>query len=312
MGEHTAVPAWPVILIELGPNDTVEIGGVPVQVEPGRNPRDVALAVAAETAGVLGRAVRVQAVEPDGTTFPLIVDSEGNVVQAGDPTPVKPARRGLGLRRGRTGTAAGPRHPRAGAASAPEVRATPPRAPEYEPPAFPGLSGSAEPLRSPVHPPSTPTPAASTPPPPAPVGPVDASPVPAAKEAEDAWSDQGGRWDAGESPYVPTPTPEQQRALGVIARALDQGEPDRALIVAKTMARAASASGDVGAAVATRELYAYLALLADRADLAARVYDEAIALFDPSLVDRSGWRERLAENARWCRSRAALDRVTRA
>lgn len=312
MGEHTAVPAWPVILIELGPNDTVEIGGVPVPVEPGRNPRDVALAVAAETAGVLGRAVRVQAVEPDGTTFPLIVDSEGNVVQAGDPTPVKPARRGLGLRRGRTGTAAGPNRPRRGAASAPhQVRAAPPRAPEYEPPAFPGLSGGADPLRSPVDPPSTPTPAVSAPPP-APVGHAEVSPVPAAKEAEDAWPDEGGRRDAGEPPYVPTPTPEQQRALGVIARALDQGEPDRALIVAKTMARAAAAAGDIGAAVATRELHAYLALLADRADLAARLYDEAIALFDPSLVDRSGWRERLAENARWCRSRAALDRVTRA
>ncbi|GCD92493.1 hypothetical protein [Embleya hyalina] len=309
MSEHTAVPAWPVILIELGPNDTVEIGGVPVPVDPGRNPRDVALAVAAETAGVLGRAVRVQAVEPDGTTFPLIVDSEGRVVQAGDPTPVKPARRGLGLRRGRTAAATGPRHPRAGAA--PEVRVAPPRAPEYEPPAFPGLSGGAEPSPSPVDPPSTPTLAVSTPPP-APVEHVDVSPVPAAKEAEEAWPDEGGRWDAGESPYVPTPTPEQQRALGVIGRALDRGEPDRALIVAKTMARAASASGDLGAAVATRELHAYLALLADRADLAARLYDEAVALFDPSRVDRSGWRERLAENARWCRSRAALDRVTRA
>ncbi|MGW9210839.1 hypothetical protein ACWGR4_28100 [Embleya sp. NPDC055664] len=306
MGEHTAVPAWPVILIELGPNDTVEIGGVPVPVDPGRNPRDVALAVAAETAGVLGRAVRVQAVEPDGTTFPLIVDSAGNVVQAGEPVPVKPARRGLGLRRGRTGTA-----PRAGAASAPGVRPAPPRAPEYEPPAFPGLSGGAEPSRSPVDPPPAPTPAVSTPPP-APVGHGDVPPVPAAKEAQEAWPDEGGRRDAGESSYMPTPTPEQQRALGVIARALDQGEPDRALIVAKTMARAAAASGDIGAAVATRELHAYLALLADQADLAARLYDEAIALFDPSLVDPGGWRERLAENARWCRSRAALDRVTRA
>ncbi|OPC77559.1 hypothetical protein B4N89_44540 [Embleya scabrispora] len=311
MSEYAAVPAWPVILIELGPNDTVEIGGVPVPVDPGRNPRDVALAVAAETAGVLGRAVRVQAVEPDGTTFPLIVDSEGNVVQAGDPTPVKPARRGLGLRRGRTGAAAGPNHPRAGAASAPGIRPTPPRAPEHEPPAFPGLSGGAEPLRSPVDPPPAPTPAVFTPPP-APVGDADASPVPPTKDAEDAWPYEGVRRDVVESSYMPTPTPEQQRALGVIARALDQGEPDRALIVAKTMARAASASGDIGAAVATRELYAYLALLADRADLAARLYDEAVALFDPGLVDPSGWRDRLAENARWCRSRAALDRVTRA
>ncbi|MET7299637.1 hypothetical protein [Embleya sp. NPDC005575] len=269
MSDNAAVPAWPVVLIALGADRTVEIDGLPVPVNPGRDPRDVALAVAAETARTLGRAVRVQAVEPDGTTFPLIVDPRGNVVQAGDPLlPGKPSRRGRGLRRGRSDASPRPDHRRAGTQRAGEVRGRPAHSPAYEP-------SACEP---PAYEPSA----------------LSGQPT-----------DDG-------PPAGLSPTSEQARALAVIARALDRGEPDRALIVAKTMARTASQSDDIGAVVATQEIYAYVAVLADRLELAARLYADALALCDSHPVDRDGWRDRLAENTDRCRARVDLDHGARA
>ncbi|MFF7245491.1 hypothetical protein ACFZBU_16480 [Embleya sp. NPDC008237] len=317
MSDNAAVPAWPVVLITLSADRTLEIDGVYVPVDPGRDPRDVALAVAAETARSLGRAVRVQAVEPDGTTFPLIVDPQGNVAQAGDPVPAKPARRGRGLRRGRSDASPRPDRPHTGSQRPGEVRARPAHSPTYEQPAHsptseqPGHSATYErpahsptyeqPGHSPAYEPPTPSPASEQPAPsPTSEQPADEPQTPPDPPADD------------ERPAAPSPTAAQAHALAVMARALERGEPDRALIVAKTMARAASQSGDIGTVVATQEIYAYVAVLADRLELAARLYADALALCDSHPVDRDGWRDRLAENADRCRAHADLDRGARA
>lgn len=354
MSENATTPAWPVILIELKADRTVDIGGVPTPVDPGSDPRDVAMAVAADTARVLGRAVRVQAVEPDGTVYPLIVDVEGNVTQAGAPVPAKQPRRKLGLRRNRSGgggparpdnvfTASQPPQPQSWGAPAqsesnPPVPAVP--SPLEAPPAhahFPqsgyGPNAPAAELVeaphtvAPVPPPAVPEPSPAEPPTVHEYAPSDvpsATPTSRSMEAgepppADSVTDGALSWQphavpvvevgpeqpaGGERLSVPSPTAEQEHAIGVIARALDRGEPDQALVVAKTMARTAARSGDSGAALATQEMYAYVALLADRPDLAARLYADAVSAWDPCLVDEDAWRARLVENALLCRMRA--------
>ncbi|MYS87385.1 hypothetical protein [Embleya scabrispora] len=298
MSDNAAVPAWPVVLIALSADRTVEIDGRPVPVDPGRDPREVALAVATDTARSLGRAVRVRAVEPDGTTFPLIVDPQGNVVQGGEPVPAKPSRRGRGLRRGRSDASPRPDHPRAGSPRAGEVRGRPAHSPAYEPSAYEQPVYAEPAHEQPVY-----------------ADPAHEPPIyaePAHEPPADEPPALPGPPTDDEPPAGPSPTSAQAHALAVIARALDRGEPDRALIVAKTMARAASQAGDIGAVVATQEIYAYIAVLADRLDLAARLYADALAVCDSHPVDRDGWRDRLAENADRCRARVDLDHGARA
>jgi hypothetical protein len=81
--DTSAVPNWPVVHIALGGDGTLRVDGEDVVLEPGADSRTSALNHAAEMARQLGRAVRVDAQEPDGTVFRLIVDENGEVDEAG-------------------------------------------------------------------------------------------------------------------------------------------------------------------------------------------------------------------------------------
>src|SRR5262245_29077216 len=83
MGEQVpdrGTPSWPKITIRLydAHNGEVKIAG---RSHPlvAADPREAAIAVVAERAGQLGRPVRATAVEPDGTSWPLIIHPDGQV-----------------------------------------------------------------------------------------------------------------------------------------------------------------------------------------------------------------------------------------
>lgn len=101
MIDESAVPDWPVVLIRMTSDGRTEVDGRPVFPGPGEDARDAALRQAAHTADSLGRPVRVDAHEADGTLFPLVVDAAGTVTEVGPPVPPASERRGL-LRRRRT------------------------------------------------------------------------------------------------------------------------------------------------------------------------------------------------------------------
>ncbi|WP_436772856.1 hypothetical protein [Yinghuangia sp. YIM S09857] len=104
MIDESAVPDWPVVLIRMTSDGRAEVDGRPVVPERGEDARDAALQQAAHTADSLGRPVRVDAHEADGTLFPLVVDAAGTVTEVGPPVPPASERRGL-LRRRRTAVA---------------------------------------------------------------------------------------------------------------------------------------------------------------------------------------------------------------
>lgn len=94
-----AVPTWPVVAIELRADGAVVVDGEVLAVGPGDDARTLALGHAARMADMLGRPVRVEAREPDGTLFPLIVDGAGEIAEAAPPVPPATQRRGLLRRR---------------------------------------------------------------------------------------------------------------------------------------------------------------------------------------------------------------------
>lgn len=110
MIDETAVPDWPVVVIRMSPDGRAEVDGQPVVPGPAEDARDAAMSRAMYAAQGLGRPVRVDAHESDGTLFPLIVDPSGAVTEAGPPVPPASERRGL-LRRRRTTAAAEPPRP---------------------------------------------------------------------------------------------------------------------------------------------------------------------------------------------------------
>lgn len=73
-------PSWPKITIRLydAHNGEVKIAG---RSHPlvAADPREAAIAIVAERAGQLGRAVKATAVEPDGTSWPLVIHPDGAV-----------------------------------------------------------------------------------------------------------------------------------------------------------------------------------------------------------------------------------------
>ncbi|MGW0660560.1 hypothetical protein [Streptodolium elevatio] len=141
MIDETAVPDWPVVTIRMSPDGRAEVDGQPVVHGPGEDARDAAMSRAAHAAQGLGRPVRVDAREADGTLFPLIVDPTGAVTEAGPPVPAASERRGLLRRRRSTVTEELPRPPVA--------YAEPPR---HEPEFVPASAGSAGPVRAVAHP----------------------------------------------------------------------------------------------------------------------------------------------------------------
>ncbi|CAM5274343.1 hypothetical protein SALBM311S_02522 [Streptomyces alboniger] len=88
--DHDTVPLTPVYTIIISENDEASVDGHPVDKLPGQDGRAAALANIQERAARLDRPVRVNAKEPDGSTWPLIVDYDGEVTPLDHPHPTPP------------------------------------------------------------------------------------------------------------------------------------------------------------------------------------------------------------------------------
>ncbi|MEV4506048.1 hypothetical protein [Streptomyces klenkii] len=84
------VPARPVYTITISSAGDAILDGEPVQATPGQEPRVAALAEVRVKAALHGRPVRVTAKEPNGTVWPLIVDTDGTVTTLDTPHPAPP------------------------------------------------------------------------------------------------------------------------------------------------------------------------------------------------------------------------------
>lgn len=90
MPDTAPIPARPVYTITVSSAGDAALDGEPVQVAPGQEPRVAALAEVRVKAALHGRPVRVTAKEPDGTVWPLIVDTDGTVTTLDHPHPAPP------------------------------------------------------------------------------------------------------------------------------------------------------------------------------------------------------------------------------
>ncbi|QSY51722.1 hypothetical protein [Streptomyces griseocarneus] len=80
--DPSTVPDWPAPVVRLTGQGTVEVDGAVLPLPPGLDGADArqwAVKNVAERYARLGRAIRVTAVEADGTSFPLIVHPDGTV-----------------------------------------------------------------------------------------------------------------------------------------------------------------------------------------------------------------------------------------
>ncbi|WP_367138993.1 MULTISPECIES: hypothetical protein [Streptomyces] len=84
------IPATPHYTITVSSSGDGTLDGEPVQAAPGQELRVAALAEVRVKAALHGRPVRVTAKEPDGTVWPLIVDTDGRVTTLEIPHPVPP------------------------------------------------------------------------------------------------------------------------------------------------------------------------------------------------------------------------------
>ncbi|WP_367141234.1 MULTISPECIES: hypothetical protein [Streptomyces] len=90
MPDTARIPARPVYTITVSSAGDAALDGEPVQVAHGQEPRVAALAEVRVKAALHGRPVRVTAKEPDGTVWPLIVDTDGTVTTLDHPHPAPP------------------------------------------------------------------------------------------------------------------------------------------------------------------------------------------------------------------------------
>ena len=97
MIDPTAVPLTPLITIIVSNEGGATVDGEPVATGPDgtsvADPRTAALAVVRIRAARLGRAVRVNAIDRDGTAWPLLVDPDGRAHPLASPHPVALPRR---------------------------------------------------------------------------------------------------------------------------------------------------------------------------------------------------------------------------
>lgn len=371
MTDHVDVPGWPVVTIQLNDDTDVQVDGVPVVVGPGVNARQAAIESVVGTAQVLGRPVRAEAIEPDGTLYPLIVEPDGTVRSAGPEIPVNGGRKGRGRRKsGATGETSTPRvaarpeasvPPPTRATAAPaqdprplvtpvaaaEVAPTAASEPDYGPPAEPAATGlnwtpppteteapapppppvEASPSPEPPPPPAvvpvpraTPAPQPANSPPPQPTrapDPVSAEPrrpvlekpsvteelpaQPAPAPAPDAEAATGQE-------LIPKPNALQKDALRRINAAIAAGDNVNALAIAGQLDADSENEGDAAAALAAREIHAYVAIRAGQAQVAVKLFAEAavarathdkrIGAGSATTPDRWSWR--LAQNAHYC------------
>jgi hypothetical protein len=86
------VPATPIYTVTVSSTGDATLDGEPVRADLGQEPRVAALAEVRVKAALCGRAVRVNAKEPDGTVWPLLVDVDGTVttLDRPHPTPAPP------------------------------------------------------------------------------------------------------------------------------------------------------------------------------------------------------------------------------
>ncbi|MEV4440919.1 hypothetical protein AB0K09_18255 [Streptomyces sp. NPDC049577] len=87
------VPAWPLVTITMTPDGAVLVNDAPVPAPEGVDARAAGVAAAADHVLRLGlaRPVRAQAIEPDGTVWPLLIHPDGTASPAGDA--IRPERR---------------------------------------------------------------------------------------------------------------------------------------------------------------------------------------------------------------------------
>ncbi|WTW98829.1 hypothetical protein OG216_38230 [Streptomycetaceae bacterium NBC_01309] len=271
--DPSEVPAWPVVAIDLRTDGRVRVDDETVTVPDGADTRQTAIEAVAAIASLIGRPVRAEASEPDGTVWPLVVTPEGHVLSAGTARRPPPTakRRGFGgvLRR-----------------SSPEPLASPPPSAVSPPPPPPGPPGPT-PIPPPPPAPGTlvergspPGPRRSVPTPAAPL----IAPVPPTR------------------PDLPEPDTESRAALDRILFELRLGRFAAARSRAQLLVdRLAETRGRRDEATLTAgEVLAYTTFVAGDAARAALLYADLALPF----VDGSGpvgvHGTRLADNAQFC------------
>ncbi|NUS58942.1 MAG: hypothetical protein HOV66_29415 [Streptomycetaceae bacterium] len=86
MPDPDTIAGWPVVTVEISADGAV-VDGAPVGVPSGMAARDAAIGTVADIARRVGRTVRVEAIEEDGTVHPLFVSPTGAVTEAGSAIP---------------------------------------------------------------------------------------------------------------------------------------------------------------------------------------------------------------------------------
>lgn len=279
------VPAWPVVAIDLSTDGRVRVDDETIVVPVGADMRRTAVEAVAATAALIGRPVRAEAREPDGTVWPLVVTPEGEVLSAGSGRPPPPTARRRGFRSGVLRRAA------------PEPPTGPP--PLTAPLATPPTAEPATPSADPPGPPTIP------PPPPAPgrLG----EPVPPAGPPE---RDSGrGTSSVSPPPYarpsLPEPDAETRLALGRILSELRLGRFASARSRAQILVdRLAGEHGRTDAATAAAgEVLAYTTFVAGAPARAAGLYVDLARPYVDGSAPVGVHGTRLADNAQFCWSR---------
>ncbi|MEH6375918.1 hypothetical protein V7793_16500, partial [Streptomyces sp. KLMMK] len=85
-----SVPLTPVYTIVINAMGGASIDGEPVEDLPGADARTSALSEIRVRAALRGHPIRINAKEPDGSVWPLIVDHDGAVTPMPGPHPTPP------------------------------------------------------------------------------------------------------------------------------------------------------------------------------------------------------------------------------
>ncbi|WP_328770520.1 hypothetical protein [Streptomyces sp. NBC_00286] len=148
--ESTEVPAWPVYALTVHDDGRVDASG-PLMPASGHTTRASAVDAVAEVAARLGRPVRAEATEPDGTVFQLAISPDGEVSEL--PSGGSRAKSGKKRHDKRSARAAGRRAGAVAESAAPAV----PTAIETAAPVVDTASEPATPARRRATEPATPT-----------------------------------------------------------------------------------------------------------------------------------------------------------
>lgn len=329
MSEHADVPGWPIVTIEMAP-DAVRVDGQLLQVPEGQDLRQAAIASAANTARLLGRPVRVEALESDGAVFPLIVDADASVREGGPAIP-PPQQRRRAPRRKRTGTSLAEEQaapdaakaswsPSAQAAARPTPAPAPVEAPVRHAPAPAPVAAEAPVQHAPALEPEWERTRDEPVPEPEPIPQPAPEPTPAfaqvpAPEPEPTFAAESAATtllpavqpepapqpaSTASATAAPTPTAHQASRLQAIRSVMDAGDVAGALHMAAVFDAEVEEAGDPASAAAAREVHAYVALRAGAVNTAVRLFS-AVALDRAASTEPAPrqWAFRLAQNAHY-------------